>query len=115
MTEEATVYVRWATPRPIGSVLEDGHPRELPGSESGFDLSWAALDAWSRSQATGQPCELILTGYSKRPDGFYWYSEAINPAFLREVLGWTEKDGKLVPACPECDGYPKHFRGCSLA
>ena len=113
--DEGVVYTRWPRARSIGSMLEDGRPRSLEGSPNGFDLSWGALDAWAKSIATGQPCEIVLTGYAKRPDGFYWYHESLNPEYLREVLGWVPRGGKLVPVCPECDGYPRHSRGCSMA
>lgn len=115
MIDAGTVVTRWAKPKQVGDVLEDGHPRLMPGTPSGFDVSWGALDAWAKSLATGQPSEIILTGFCKRPDGFYWYLEELNPAYLWVVLGWREKGGKLAPVCIECDGYPRHARGCSMA
>lgn len=87
----------------------------MPQMGSGFDLTWLALDAWAKSRATGQPCEIVLTGYAKRPDGVYWYIEELNPEYLRSVLGWSDRNGRLVPLCVECDSYPRHSRGCSLA
>lgn len=113
---DGTIHVRWPHPREIVSVLgEDGRPRPMTGTASGFDLSWLALDALAAAKASGRPCEIVLTGYSRRPDGTYWYDEAVSPNYLREVLGWSERNGTMVPACPECAGYPKHARGCSLA
>jgi hypothetical protein len=113
--QEQTQYTNWARPREVGDVMVEGHPRELPGSPSGFDLSWGALDAWAKSKATGEPCEIILVGYARRVDGFYWYIETLNPAYLREVRGWVERGGELVEVCPECDtSKGRHLRGCSL-
>lgn len=113
--QEQSVYVTWARPRQVGDLLQDGKPRAASWTENGFDLSWNVLDAWAKSRALGLPCEFILTGYGKAPDGRYWYSEAVNPAYLRDVLGWSEQNGRLVPLCPECERYPRHARGCSFA
>lgn len=107
-------YTHWQRPRSVGELLDDGRPRPLAGSASGFDLSWHALDAWALSRAQQQPCEIRLVGFARREDGFYWYIEEIDPAYLRDVLGYREKGGKLVPLCPGCDQYPRHARGCEF-
>lgn len=108
-------YVTWARPREVREVLQDGRPRPLRTSPSGFDLSWRALDALAASVAKNEPCEVILTGFGRREDGHYFYLEATNPAYLQEVLGWRQSGDGLKPLCPECDQYPRHARGCSLA
>jgi len=108
------VWTDWKRARQVGEVLDAGRPRPAPWSPSGFDLSWTALDAWATSMATGNPCEIVLTGLGRREDGAYFYREEINRGWLIEVQGLTRReDGSLVPACRECGGYPRHSRGCA--
>lgn len=113
--QDQPIYVQWDRPRQVGELLQDGKPRPAPWTGSGFDLPWHVLDAWTKSLATGNPCEYVIVGYGKSPDGRYWYSERLNPDYLREVLGWVEQNGRIVPLCPECERYPRHARGCSFA
>lgn len=115
ITTDGIQHTTWARPREIGDVFLEGSPRTASWTASGFDLSWYALDAWTRSRARGIPCEIILDGFSQAPDGRYWYHERTNPAYLQEVLGFSVENGRLVKLCPECERYPRHARGCSLA
>ena len=112
MTE--AVYTYWPKPRQIGELMAEGKPRRAPWDGESFDLSWSALDAWAVHLATGKPCEVVVTGYGKRVDGVYWYVEALNPVYLRDVLGWRDWHGRLAPVCAECDRFPTHARGCPM-
>ena len=109
MTATLTRYER---PKPLADWMEDGHPAR--GHElGGLALTPHALQALAEARATGKPCEYVVIGEERHPDGRWYLILGANRAYIEAVTDYSDQGGHLVLTCPDCGKRGgKHVKGC---
>ena len=111
-----------------GSIVERFHPprrlaeyRGQPGLEVGDQLlSPAAYQAIADAASSRQPCELVVTGEYRYPDGRRFLDLGVARDYLEATTNWrhrTHEDGTVDHAlawrCPDCGSWgDKHAKTC---
>lgn len=106
------VIVRYDRPRPVSDWIEDGHP--VPGHElGGIALRPEVLAAYGASIASRQPCEYLVIGEERHPDGRWHLLMGANREYIEAVTDYSDQAGHLVLTCPDCGKRGgKHVKGC---